>query len=91
MPIQATHYDATISNNFCELKSIQVYHNPFEKPLEVHYSIPTDPDFCLSRLTVFYQDLIVEGFVKEKEKVKAEFKESVSKGETVMMANFSKS
>ena len=71
LPIQSTHYMAKISNNFCEMRSTQTYHNPFELPLEVHYSIPTDPNFCFSGLTVYYQDAIVEGTVKEKEKVKA--------------------
>jgi hypothetical protein len=55
-----------VSNNFAEMKSIQNYHNPFDKVLEVHYSVPTDPDFCFSNLTVSYGGVIVEGVVKEK-------------------------
>ena len=86
-----THYRVAICNNFAEIKCVQEYYNPFKKNLEVHYSLPTDPDFVVSDLTVYYQGLVVSGLVKEKEKVKAEFKEGKEKGDTVMMANFSKS
>ena len=72
------------------MKTIQQYNNPFKRALEVHYSVPSDPDFCFSNLTVRYQDIVVEGVIKEKEAVKAEFKEAQDKGETVMMANLVK-
>ena len=42
--------------------------------------MPTDPSFVISDLSVYYQGLVVSGVVKEKEKVKAEFKEAQEKG-----------
>lgn len=57
----------------------------------MHYSIPTDPNFVISSLKVYYQDVVVEGIVKEKEVVKAEFKAANDQGQTVMMANYSQS
>lgn len=86
IPIISNQYFVNIKNNFAEIKSSQVYKNPFQKPLEIHYSIPTDPDFCLTRVVAVYDQLTVQGTIKEREKVKAEYKEAKSKGETVMMA-----
>lgn len=80
LPLQTTHYDVKIQNNFAEITSTQTYRNPFSKPLEVHYSIPTDPNFTISDLKVIYQNVIVEGVVKEKQAVKAEFKAAKDKG-----------
>ena len=54
--------------------------------MEIHYSIPTDPNFCITKVQAVYQDTVVEGVIKQKEKVKAEYKEAKQKGETVMMA-----
>jgi hypothetical protein len=71
LPMQSTHYDVRIQNNFAEITSTQIYRNPYAKPLEVHYSIPTDPNFVISDLKVYYQNIVVEGLVKEKEVVKA--------------------
>lgn len=45
----------------------------------------------ISSLKVYYQDVVVEGIVKEKEVVKAEFKAAKDQGQTVMMANYSQS
>ena len=87
VPIVSNRYFVNIKNNFAEVKSSQVYKNPFKKPLEVHYSIPTDPDFCITRVTATYDNAEIEGIIKEKEKVKAEYKEAKSQGETVMMAS----
>ena len=80
-----------INNNFAEIRNIQEYRNPFKKPLEVHYSFPTDPDFCLTRLQVFYPNAVIVGTVKEREVVKAQFKEAKNNGEVTMMAYYSKS
>ena len=74
LPIVSNKYFVDIKNNFAEIKSIQTYRNPFERPLEIHYSIPTDPNFCITRVVAIYQDLTVEGVIKDKEQVKAEFK-----------------
>lgn len=53
--------------------------------------MPTDPTFVIAGLTVHYKDVIVEGMVKEKEAVKAEYKVAKEQGETVMMGSYSKS
>lgn len=66
LPIQSTHYDVRIQNNFAEITSTQIYKNPFTRNLEVHYSVPTDPNFVISELKVYYKDFVVEGIVKEK-------------------------
>ncbi len=66
LPLQTTHYDVKIQNNFATMTSTQIYNNPFSKALEVHYSVPTDPNFVFSDLKIYYQDIVVEGIVKEK-------------------------
>lgn len=66
LPLQTTHYNVRIQNNFAEITSTQIYRNPFQKALEVHYSIPTDPNFVISDIKVYYQNVVVEGLVKEK-------------------------
>ena len=85
-----TNYNVNINNNFASIQMEQVYFNPFDKPLEIHYAVPTDPSFSISSLRILYQELEVVGAVVEKEKAKAEYKKSLEKGETVMMANYSK-
>lgn len=85
-----TNYDVEINNNFAKIQMEQVYFNPFDKPLEIHYAVPTDPVFSISSLRVLYQEIEVAGTVVEKEKAKAEYKKRLEKGETVMMANYSK-
>jgi hypothetical protein len=76
IPILSNKYYIDIKNNFAEIKSVQTYKNPFQKPLEIHYSIPTDPNFALTRLVAIYSSITVEGLVKEREEVKAQYKES---------------
>ena len=48
-----------IKNKFAEIKSIQKYKNPFTKPLEIHYAIPVDPTYALTKLEVIYKDTVV--------------------------------
>ena len=64
IPIITNKYFVNIKNNFCEVKSSQVYQNPFKKPLEIHYSVPTDPNFCITRVTAVYDNVTVEGLIK---------------------------
>ena len=64
VPIISNRYFINIKNNFAEIKSSQIYKNPFKKPLEIHYSIPTDPNFCISRVTATYDKVVVEGLIK---------------------------
>jgi hypothetical protein len=70
IPILSNKYHVDIKNNFAEIKSVQIYKNPFQKPLEIHYSIPTDPHFALTRLIAVYSTITIEGLVKEREEVK---------------------
>jgi hypothetical protein len=66
LPIIFNKYQVSIKNKFAEIKSIQIYKNPFTKPLEIHYAVPTDPTFALTKLEVQYQNMIIEGLVKER-------------------------
>jgi hypothetical protein len=91
VPILSNKYFVNVKNNFAEIKSVQVYKNPFQKQIEIHYSIPTDPNFCITRVVAVYDNVTVEGFVKEREQVKAEYKEAKKSGNTVMMATTSSS
>lgn len=70
----------SVKNKFAEIKSIQVYKNLFSRPLEIHYAIPTDPSYALTKLQIHYQGVTIEGCVKEREKVKAEYKTAKSQG-----------
>lgn len=80
LPIISNKYVISVKNKFAEIRSIQVYKNPFSRPLEIHFAVPTDPTYALTKLEVKYQDVIIEGCVKEREKVKAEYKSAKSKG-----------
>ncbi len=71
LPIISNKYEISIKNKFAEIVSIQTYRNPFDRPLEIHYAIPVDPTFALTKLEVHYQNAVVEGIIKEKEVVKA--------------------
>ena len=64
LPILRNHYFVNIKNNFAEIKSSQTYTNPFKKPLEIHYSIPTDSSFAITRVVGVYKDVTVEGSIK---------------------------
>lgn len=86
VPVIKNRYEINIKNNFAEIKSVQVYKNPFKRNLEIHYSIPTDPNFCITRVVAVYDSVTVEGVIQEKEKVKAEYKAAKEQGRTVMMA-----
>ena len=66
VPIISNKYFVNIKNNFAEIKSVQVYKNPFQRQLEIHYSIPTDPNFALTRLVGVYSNITIEGVVKER-------------------------
>lgn len=50
LPIISNKYVVNIKNKFAEVKSIQVYKNPFNRPLEIHYAVPTDPTYALTKL-----------------------------------------
>ena len=89
VPAIKNRYEVNIKNNFAEVKSVQVYKNPFKRSLEIHYSIPTDPNFCITRVIAVYDSVNVEGVIQEREKVKAEYKAAKAQGKTVMMASTS--
>jgi hypothetical protein len=61
LPIISNKYEVVIKNKFAEIKSIQLYKNPFSKPLEIHYAIPVDPTYALTKLEVQYRDVVIEG------------------------------
>ena len=86
VPAIKNRYEVSVMNNFAEIKSVQIYKNPFKRNLEVHYSIPTDPNFCITRVVAVYDTVTVEGVILEREKVKAEYKAAKELGKTVMMA-----
>lgn len=89
VPAVRNRYEVSLKNNFAEVKSVQVYRNPFQRSLEIHYSIPTDPNFCIARVVAVYDSVTVEGVIQEREKVKAEYKAAKEQGKTVMMATTS--
>ena len=73
IPILSNKYHIDIKNNFAEIKTVQIYKNPFQKTLEIHYSIPTDPHFAITRLVAVYSSITIEGLVKERQEVKAQY------------------
>lgn len=66
IPIISNKYFVNIKNNFAEIKSVQTYRNPFQRQLEIHYSVPTDPNFALTGLVAVYSNVTIEGVVKER-------------------------
>ena len=55
MTIISNKYEVNIKNKFAEIKSILIYKNPFTRPLEIHYAVPVDPTYALTKLEVKYK------------------------------------
>lgn len=64
LPMLRTSYSVQINNNFAKIEMEQTYWNPFDRPLEISYAVPTDPDFSISGLRVLYQEVEVVGTIE---------------------------
>lgn len=66
-----THVE--IKNSIASVTLIQVYHNPSWYAVDTEYLFPVNDLGVVDKFEAIYEDHVVSGIVKEKNKAKKEF------------------
>lgn len=66
VPLKTIHYDLEIVNSLVHITLEQQYENPSSRFLNIYYSFPIKPDSALYKFVAEYNNVVVEGVVKEK-------------------------
>lgn len=80
----------SVSDSIARITFHQVFINKADKVVDLEYYIPVPEDSCLDRFIAQYDDNVVEGVIKEKEKASEEYKEGVAKGSTMVYSEVAK-
>lgn len=67
-------------NSLLHISLVQHYYNPTEKYLEVSYSLPVWPESTVYKFEAEFNNVKLEGIVKEKEQAKKECEQAKSEG-----------
>lgn len=67
-------------NSLLHISLVQHYYNPTEKYLEVSYSLPVWPESTVYKFEAEFNNVKLEGIVKEKEQAKKEYEQAKSEG-----------
>ena len=86
IPLKSINISVQIHDSIAHVSQTQEYINPSDQNLEVIYLFPKSNSAVLDKLTVEFNDKIVESVVMTREVAKAAYKESVAAGETVALA-----
>lgn len=78
MPLKNLDYHLEIVNSLLNITLVQRYENPTEKYLEVSYSLPVNPESAVYRFEAEFNNVKLEGIVKEKEQAKKEYEKAKS-------------
>ncbi len=74
-------------NSLLSVTLKQKYHNPTEKFLEVEYSLPLNPESSIYRFEAEFDNVKIEGIVKEKEQAKKEFEKAKQEGRQAVIGS----
>lgn len=66
VPLRNIDYTLEIVNSLIKITLAQKYYNPSNKYLEVEYSFPINPNSCIYQFSAEFDDVKIEGIVKEK-------------------------
>lgn len=66
VPLKSIDYHLHIANGLVNVTLNQEYLNPYDRFIEVAYSLPIDPSSCLYRFETQYEGVRIEGKIKEK-------------------------
>ena len=75
-----------VVNNLSRITLRQSYSNPLEEPIELHFSFPTDTDFCFGALRARFEGYETEGVVMERQNAKKEYKAQVKQGNVAALS-----
>ena len=78
-------YHLEIVNSLLNITFKQKYFNPTDKFLEVDYSLPINPDSSVYKFEAEFDNVKIEGIVKEKEEAKREFEKAKSEGKQAVI------
>ena len=90
IPLLNTLYETEISKNIAKTTITQVYFNDYDNYIETEYFFPITSNFCFIGFEAQFENKIIKGIIKEKEKAKKEFDENVKKGNTAAYAEINK-
>ena len=90
IPLKNISISAKIIDSIAYISQTQEYINPTDQNLEVIYYFPKSSSSVFDKMTIEFNDKIVESQITERVKAKVEYKESMSTGETVALAQETK-
>ena len=70
VPLRSIDYHIQIVNSLANITLKQTYENPLSSFLEVDYSLPINPESSIYKFEVEFNNVKIEGTVKEKEEAK---------------------
>ena len=81
IPLKSLDILVDIIHNVAKVSYTQVYHNSSQALLETEFFFPISPDACFDSFEAKFNNTVVKGVIKEKQKAKEEYKEALDKKE----------
>ena len=80
VPLEHISYSGRIESGVARMTLVQTYQNHFSNPIDVTYQFPLLENFVFETFEAKFGDTVVKGQVKEKERARQEYDQSVNNG-----------
>jgi hypothetical protein len=78
--LKALNTDVQITNSIARVTLTQIYVNRVNGPINTEYTFPINDLGVFDSFTATFENRVVKGVIKEKEKAKEEYEEGVKQG-----------
>lgn len=81
-PLESARLEGRAEGGIAVITLTQTYHNPYEEPLEVVYTLPLPADGAVIGYTVRMGEKVIRGEVEPREKAEADYRKAIAEGRT---------
>ena len=85
VPLKTIDYNLEIVNSLVHVTLEQEYENPSNHYLGVYYSFPMKPQYNLYKFQAIFENIVVEGVIKEKTVVLDELQKAKRRGKNAVI------
>jgi Ca-activated chloride channel family protein len=81
-PLESARLEGRAEGGIAVVTLTQTYHNPYQEPLEVQYTLPLPADGAVIGYTVRMGEKVIRGEVEPREKAEADYRKAIAEGRT---------
>ncbi|NJK27752.1 MAG: hypothetical protein HC925_03380, partial [Coleofasciculaceae cyanobacterium SM2_3_26] len=82
LPLQETRFDTVVVGTVAESEVVQVFHNPFEEPIEAIYLFPLHEQAAVDDYAMTIGDRTIRGKIDTRERARETYEEARAAGKT---------